>query len=201
MKRRLLRGLKAGVLLIAVAVIAVSGFRRWLELDMARHMLLEFPLLLAAGAILARRTPHRAQAAITACDRLGISGCLLATLVLGFWMIPAALDAALAGAWVQTAKILSLLATGAALRLSLPAAPLAIQGFFVVSSAWMIATVGLLYQEAPQQLCLYYLSSAQAIAGEGLVFAALLVGGAWCVHAVRNAAITEKFAAAPAKHN
>jgi hypothetical protein len=26
------------------------------------------------------------------------------------------------------------------------------------------------------------------ITGEGLVLAALLVGGAWCVHAVRNAA-------------
>ena len=55
----------------------------WLEADMARHMLVEFPLLMAAGA--AFRQPQ----ALAAFDRYGLTGWTLASLVAAFWMIPA----------------------------------------------------------------------------------------------------------------
>ena len=67
---------------------------------------------------------------------------------------------------------------------SFQAAPLAMQAFFVGNWVWMTATVGLLYQNAPQQLCVNYLIGTQLSAGEGLVAAAVAIAGLWCVYAV-----------------
>ena len=49
----------------------------------------------------------------------------------------------------------------------------------------MTVTVGLIYQESPQQLCLYYLTDAQKRAGRGIVIVAALGTLLWCVHALR----------------
>jgi hypothetical protein len=72
-----------------------------------------------------------------------------------------------------------------------------LQGFFVGNWAWMTATIGLLYQEAPRQLCLYYLADAQVHAGQGLVVAAIVIGAVWCAIAVRR---WEGETAAPARY-
>jgi len=80
----------------------------WLEADMARHMLVEIPLIVAAGAGLARFTPAYARTAIARVDAFGLSGWLFAGLVMAFWMIPAALDAAVASPAMNTAKFASL---------------------------------------------------------------------------------------------
>jgi hypothetical protein len=145
----------------------------WLEADMARHMLVEFPLLVALGALLA--SP---RIDIDRFDRYGLTGWTLASLVLAFWMIPAALDAALASPGVNSAKYASLVAAGFALRGAMRRSPLVLEAFFVGNFAWMAATVGLVYQEAETQLCLNYLADSQQRAGRGLVLCAVaaLVG-------------------------
>jgi hypothetical protein len=145
----------------------------WLEADMARHMLVEFPLLVALGALLA--SP---RIDIDRFDRYGLTGWTLASLVLAFWMIPAALDAALASPGVNSAKYASLVAAGFALRSAMRRSPLVLEAFFVGNFAWMAATVGLVYQEAETQLCLNYLADSQQRAGQGLVLCAVaaLVG-------------------------
>ena len=154
----------------------------WLEADMARHMLVEFPLLMAAGAAL--RQPQ----ALAAFDRYGLTGWTLASLVAAFWMIPAALDAALASAGVNALKYASLVAAGFALRGAMQRSPLALEAFFVGNFVWMAASVGLLYQEAEVQLCLSYLADAQPRAGRGLVIAALAVLIAWLAPRARSLA-------------
>jgi len=151
----------------------------WLEVDMARHMLLEFPLLVALGAALAHRLAPRADAAIARFDRYGLTGWTFASLVLAFWMIPAALDAAIGSAAVNAAKYASLVASGFAVRSAMRRSPIALEAFFVGNFAWMAATVGLVYQEAEAQLCLNYLANSQQRAGRGLVVFAVVALVAW----------------------
>jgi len=151
----------------------------WLEADMARHMLVEIPLIVAAGAGLARFTPAYARTAIARVDAFGLSGWLFAGLVMAFWMIPAALDAAVASPAMNTAKFASLSAAGFLLRESLRRSPLALEAFFVGNFTWMAATVGLVYQDAETRLCLAYLTDSQQRAGEGLVILAVVAFVAW----------------------
>lgn len=151
----------------------------WLEADMARHMLVEIPLVVAAGAWLGRFTPALLQEAIARFDAFGLCGWLFAGLVMAFWMIPAALDAAVASAAMNAAKFASLLAAGFLLREALRRSPLALEAFFVGNFTWMAATVGLVYQDAETRLCLAYLTDSQQRAGEGLVIVAIVAFAAW----------------------
>jgi len=181
---------KLGVL-IAVLVVVACG-RNWLERDMARHMLIEFPLLLAVGAALAGATDGATRAFLARCNLRGLCGFAFVSLTLGYWMIPAALDASVGNGWVAAAKWLTLLASGYMLPASFSLAPLPIQGFMLGNVAWMTATVGLVYQNADRQLCLYYLADAQVVAGQGLVLVASVIGVAWCIWAGRRIIVSRQ---------
>jgi hypothetical protein len=159
-----------------LASLTLPPLRHALEGDMARHMLLGFPLAMALGALALGR---RFDAGFARIDRFGLTGWLYASLVLAYWMIPSALDAAIASAATDAAKIASLALAGAALRSSWRRSPPMLEAFFVGNFAWMAATVGLVYQDAPAQLCLNYLSDSQQRAGSGLVLAAIACGAAW----------------------
>ena len=181
-------GGKLGVFVAAtLLLVAVAGCRHWLEQDMARHMLIEFPLLLVVGAALAWATGGATRGLLARCNALGLSGFAFVTLTLAYWMIPAALDASVRQGGVGGAKWLTLLASGYVLPASFGLATLPVQALMVGNVAWMSAAVGLLYQQADRQLCLYYLADAQVVAGQGLVAAAVIIGLAWCLWAVRRA--------------
>lgn len=151
----------------------------WLEADMARHMLVEFPLVIGLAFALASRLPARLDAAIARFDAYGLTGWLAASLVAAFWMIPAALDAAIASAAANAAKLASLAAAGFLLRGAMRRSPFVLEAFFVGNFAWMAATVGLVYQEAESRLCLAYIAASQQAAGRGLVVLAMIVLVAW----------------------
>ncbi len=168
------------LLIAAAGGLLVLSLKGWLEIEMARHMLLEFPLLLIAGAAIGRALDERFGAQIERCNQMGLLGFVFASTVLAYWMIPAALDAALLDGWIAAGKYASLVLSGALLWSSFGAAPLALQAFFVGNFAWMTATIGLIYQGAPQQLCLNYLPDAQSSAGEGLAAVAVIAACTWC---------------------
>ncbi len=175
---------RRAILAAAFIGAAIVLCRGWLEADMARHMLVEFPLLLLAGLAIAKALPQRMLALMMRSNQLGLAGFTLMSLTAAFWMIPVALDEALRSGPIAAAKYISFLAAGMMLPSSFRAAPLAVQAFFVGNWVWMTATVGLLYQNAPQQLCVNYLIGTQLHAGEGLVAAAVAIAGLWCVYAV-----------------
>jgi hypothetical protein len=177
-------GRRQALLAAVLSGAVILLFRSWLEADMARHMLIEFPLLLVAGLGTAKALPERAVAFMMRFNRLGLAGFTFVSLTAAYWMIPVTLDQALLSGPAAAAKYTSLLAAGMLLPVSFPAAPLAMQTFFVGNWVWMTATVGLLYQNAPQQLCVNYLIGTQLSAGEGLVAAAVAIAGLWCVYAV-----------------
>ncbi|HJV25937.1 MAG TPA: hypothetical protein VJ673_09620 [Aromatoleum sp.] len=170
--------------LLGAALLATSTapeLRPWLEADMARHMLVQFPLLILAGAAFASALRPRVRGGGAAINAHGLAGLLLCLLVSAFWMIPRALDQALLSSAVEVAKIATLLAAGGALRLSWRPAGLVVQTFFVGNWAWMTAVIGLIYQDLSARLCNGYLLDQQVIAGQGLVALAIVLPTAFVV--------------------
>jgi hypothetical protein len=163
-----------GLLLVVMACV-----HPWLEQTMARHMGLELPALLLLGCFAAASAGNSLSRAIAPWNVNGVPGLFFALSVTGFWMVPAALDAAVLHVGMAMVKVGSLIAAGALLRASWSSAGLIIQTFFVLNWFWMTLAGGLLYQEAPQQLCSVYLVDQQSQAGRAVVIWAMAGLGAW----------------------
>ncbi len=165
----------AGIAL--AALVLTPPVARLLEARMLGHMLVQIPALWLAGAMMAwpvcgsRRVDHWNMA--------GVPGLLAASLVLAFWMLPIALDHAVASAAWDAAKALSLLLAGALGVVSWRRAPLVIQAFFVGNVVWMSIAIGVLYQDDGPRLCNAYLLDDQGNTGLALVLFSLLAAGLW----------------------
>lgn len=172
----------AGALGLASALVAHG----WLEASMARHMMLQLPLLVASGALLGART--RWPAAVRVIDGHGVSVLTALLFVSAYWMIPRALEQSLDAALPQVAKFVSLPLIGALLPGALRRANPIVQIFFLGNFCAMTAIAGLLYQEQPRQLCNAYLVDDQAFTGMLLVVASVALAVLWCVRHVPQAA-------------
>jgi hypothetical protein len=166
-------------LLLAIAALA----RPWLEATMARHMAIELPMLFALGWFAAHVSQSRSPLPLPPWNVSGLPAFFAALLITGFWMLPVALDLAVLDTRVGVIKVFSMVTAGAATGASWRRAGLVMQAFFVFNWVWMTLTIGLLYQNAPQQLCSVYLSDQQAAAGSGMVFLSLAVLIGWICHA------------------
>jgi len=206
MTRAHVRTTRAHVRVAAGAALALAcvswPLRGVLEAGMATHMLVQFPLLLLAGALLwepcswhdesrSRSGGSRLRSGgsrlrsggESAWNRLGIAGLAFVACVLAVTMIPRLLDLALLDARVEAAKIVALLVAGAALRASWSRAGLVVQGFFLGNVLPMTAVVGTLYQDAPDRLCNGYRLDEQVLVGTLLVVAAIVLAIGWLVAA------------------
>jgi len=160
--------------------LATPWMRAWLESSMALHMLVQMPLLAAAGFAAAAALPApRAQAIVDGVG--GVVPCLLvASLASMFWMVPRALDLALAGIAVETAKFVTLpLLVGAPLALAWPRLGLLGRGFVWTNLASMLAVLGWLYRASPLRACNAYPVADQRAAGDWLIFLAIVVFVGW----------------------
>ena len=170
---------QAALGLVLCVVLAWPPLRHALEASMWRHMVLQFPLLMAAGALLAAALPPRARGAVARWNAHGIAGLVLVACVLAVLMVPRVLDLALRDPAIEAAKVAVLLGAGAALRLSWRAAGLVVQGFFLGNMLPMTAVVGQLYIDAPLRLCNAYLLDDQARLGQWLIALAVLLALGW----------------------
>jgi hypothetical protein len=166
------RQLGAWIALLAPALFLTPPLRQLVESRMALHMLVQFPTLLACGWLLSRlavgvRPVWRHFDALNAHGLLGIT---IASCVLGIWMVPAALDLALLTEPMRWAKYATLCLAGLLLGRSYLCMNAEVEVFFTGMLAWMMATVGLVYQTMPQRLCVNYLIDEQRWTGSGLVF-------------------------------
>jgi hypothetical protein len=182
------RGAIAGLITLAPLLLFIDPIRHLIESRMAAHMLLQFPLLVASGWVLAVTclAPSRWLRGFDSLDVHGLLGISLASCVLAFWMIPTALDLALLSEPVRWAKYASLWFAGLALRRSRERLNTELAVFFVGTLVWMMATVGLIYHTMPQRLCVSYLIDEQRWTGTGLVAASLLLGAAALWRLVAN---------------
>jgi hypothetical protein len=169
---------RARLVLAVALLLAAVWLAPWLEASMARHMLVQLPLLVAAGwcaaATLAARWP------IARIDDYGITGLSALLFVSAYWMVPRALELSLSVPLAEAAKFASLLALGLVLPGSLARCPWVVQLFFLGNFGAMMAIAGVQYQNLPERLCNAYLLDDQALTGMGLVIGAIVISLAWC---------------------
>lgn len=147
---------------------------------MTTHMLVQIPLLACAGLLLAGAFGPRLARIQDSTDRSGIATALIAVFASSFWMLPRALDAALADPWMETAKFLSLpLLVGVPARLCALRLPVIAAGFIVANLLSMWAVAGWLYYAFPAQLCNFYLIDQQVVAGAALLAVSGLLAVLW----------------------
>jgi len=174
----------------AVAALALLGaalfWRRPLEASMAAHMLLQMPAIFVAGLLAARAGGNPAW--LRDYDRHGLPGLLALSFVLGYWMIPKAIDQVLVAPSAEAWKFVTLFGAGWLAAGSFGRANRVIQLFFVGNAAWMTAIVGLLYQDNPARLCNFYLLDDQLRAGQGLVLLSVLLPALWGWRVLRGPA-------------
>jgi hypothetical protein len=164
--------------------------RHLVEGSMGLHMVLQFPLLLAAGWAAAAWWPARATRLLARVDVNGLASATLASLVAAFWMIPAALDLALLELHVAWLKYLSWIVAGLLLGQGWRRLSPELAAFFCGNAAWMLLTAGLLYRDAETRLCVSYLIDEQAASGNGLFAWGLALGAAtlWRLRALMRRA-------------
>lgn len=171
-----LRVALGAVLLIA---LMLPPLRHALEAGMSLHMLVQYPALLLAGALLAAAVPAGLRQRLSAWNAMGISGLTAFALIAAVLMIPRVLDLVLIDWRAESAKVMALLLAGAVLRPSWRAAGLVVQGFFLGNVLPMTLVVGTLYQDAPLRLCNAYRLDDQQQLGFALVWGATAVAVAW----------------------
>ena len=158
-------------------VLALPWVRALLEREMLTHMLVQIPLLAIAGGLVAVSLPARATDRVAAWNRGGVTGVIVALIASSWWMVPRALDLALASPAMEAFKFVSLpLLVGAPVALSWRALGMIGRGFVIANVLPMWATVGWIYLAAPVRVCNYYLMDQQVVAGTGLLIASVLLG-------------------------
>ncbi len=170
-----------------VAVVALTWLMLWmsrtaLEANMAVHMIVQVPLLIASGLVLAAVVrPHEPRWFADA-DWLGIPGIVLVVFGTSFWMLPRALDSAVGDPWMDAAKFLSLpLLVGLPLGLSWRRMPPLGRAFIWANFIPKLGAIGGLYLGAPVRLCAYYRLDQQATAGWMLIIIAIALGLSWFI--------------------
>lgn len=170
------------VLVVLPLVLLWPPLRHTVESRMSLHMMAEFPALFIAGWSASRLCLHRLPTRRwlrlqRLLDWRGCTGAVLTSGAALVWMLPSALDAALLWPTAVAFKIASWWLAGWLLADGWRRMDTEVFFFFVGNLAWMAATAGLLYIDAPARLCVNYLQNDQRHAGIGLVLLAFLLGG------------------------
>ena len=177
---------------VLTALLATPLARALLEASMLRHMLVQAPLLMLAGALLAGAAGPRLRALVARWNSHGITGLLATGCILALLMVPRVLDMALVMPPVEAAKFALLLMAGAALRLSWCAAGLVLQGFFLGNVLPMTAVAAQLYIDAPVRICNAYLLGDQVRLGQWLIALACALALLWLAHVARILVLREE---------
>ncbi|MGB6536532.1 MAG: hypothetical protein WBF58_11290 [Xanthobacteraceae bacterium] len=205
MRSRLFIAIGAGLWL----ALWLPPVRRSLESDMALQMAVQMPLLIGAGVLIAVVLSDHEPRWLADADWLGIPGIAAVVLGTSFWMLPRALDQAVADWRFDLIKFSSLpFFVGVPLGLSWRRMPPLGRAFIWANFIPKLGAIGGLYLGAPTRLCAYYRLDQQQSAGWTLIAIALALGLTWFVAAFvgwtpsatsRSARRSER-AAAPTLH-
>jgi hypothetical protein len=162
----------------------LPAVRRALESDMAVHMAVQIPLLIAIGVLLASAGRRLEPRWLAAADWLGIPGIVAVIFATSFWMLPRALDQAISDPRVDFIKFLSLpLLAGMPLGLSWRRMPPLGRAFIWANFIPKLGAIGGLYLAAPTRICAFYRLDQQELAGQALIAVAIALGIAWFIAA------------------
>lgn len=175
---------------------------------MPLHMLVQMPMLLGAGVagvyatscamryfratqnrlfdVIARRTVACGKKWNEEWDKYGIVSLTFFLLLSAYWMIPKSLDDVLVSPTAETLKFAGFFFAGVILPGTMERANRVTQLFFLGNFGWMMAIVGMLYQDTSVRLCNAYLLDDQIIAGQGLVVLSIAIPAFWGLHVIRS---------------
>ena len=167
--------ISTGTMLLALALLE----RGWFESTPMRHILLQYPLLIAAGALIAGAL---ARFGAGEWNRGGVASLLAAIFAMALWMLPRMVDASVAALPVDFAKAASLAVfVGGGLRLGWPRAHPLLRAILKAHAVSMLGILAFLYTHAPVRLCNVYLLDDQQQLGERFLIVALALAVLWSV--------------------
>ena len=173
------RWLSAAVVVVGAA-LSLPPLRPLIEQSMVWHMLVQMPLLVLGGWLLAGHWwAWQAPALFERFNRFGLTGFIVTTLIAGYWMIPSSIDRAVVVFGADMAKIITLWLCGAALRHSMQHSPLLSQMFFLGYTLPMIVWLGMYFATTDLRLCNAYSLESQLVAGRALVVLGIAAGAVW----------------------
>jgi hypothetical protein len=155
--------------LITAVTPSLPFARVLIESSMTFHMLFQIPMLIFAGYLL-KNKPKKVQYTLFESTAQWLWIYLSST----FWMLPISIDKALLYPPWDVFKLLSLLITGAVLKVVFQSNRL-LALFFIGSMAMMLFFVGFYYQQTDTRLCNAYLIESQQVTGLGLIVIACLL--------------------------
>ncbi|MCC7050031.1 MAG: hypothetical protein IT562_25230 [Alphaproteobacteria bacterium] len=157
----------AGLILLA----ALPPLAPLLESRLPVHVLGQYTTIVAGGAWIGAALARNREVRWSAAPAL-----LAAVLTLGFWLLPRWIDASVASAAVDIAKVACLaLLAGVPLGWGWAMAGPVLRGFFVANAGAMLAVMGWLLLVVPDRLCNAYLITDQRMLGNGLLIAAAIL--------------------------
>lgn len=176
--------MKALALFFTVGAIALSlpPLRVLIEQSMVWHMLVQMPLLVAAGAACSAVAGDR----LTRWNRFGLTGFMMAQCITAYWMVPAMIDRAVVLPGADAGKLVTLWLAGAALRQGWVQSNLAVQLFFLGYGLPMMAWLGFFLASTDRRLCNAYSLESQLMAGQGLVALSIALGLWWAAWLLRQ---------------
>ena len=92
----------------ALAAIVATPLGEWMTSTMLGHVLVQIPIVVAAGFFLGLIVEPRIRSALRTVNAGGIPGILLVSFTIAFWMVPRWLDGSLTSDTIAVAKYLSL---------------------------------------------------------------------------------------------
>ncbi|THE11211.1 hypothetical protein E1I69_15810 [Bacillus timonensis] len=169
-----LRYLWIGLLLLLF--ISFPYVRGYFEESMVGTMLIQYPLLVGGGYFLAKGFPRKWRNFFLYYNENGIAGMIITICVIGFWILPRSIDAALNEPVMEIAKYSSLsFVAGSLLYYSWQLLGPISKGFIWANLISMIFVMSWLYTVSPARLCNNYLLTAQQQLGKSMFILGMVI--------------------------
>ena len=171
-------------LLLILVWLPFSALRTWLESSMVSHLLIQYPIYIGLGFIIGWLARDRLCTSIwlKLCNAGGVSGLILCSFSLAFWMIPRWMDASINEENIAIIKALSLsLLVGFPLAISWHQLHGLVKAFAIIELISMLLRLGWIYRISPDRLCNNYLLNDQKNLGLFLLILGTALSLAWLV--------------------
>jgi hypothetical protein len=162
------------------SALSVPPWRSLIEQSMVWHMVVQMPMLVAGGWLLAGSgSKGLGMQRVADWNQYGLTGFIASQLIVAYWMLPLAIDRAVVLPQADALKLVSLLACGSMLKASFDRSPAVLQLFFVGYAVSMLSSAGAFLATTDRRLCNAYSLDSQLNAGGGVMALGIALGTAW----------------------
>lgn len=166
-------------LCLLASALSLPPGRSLIEQSMAWHMVVQMPMLFAGGWFLMGSGWDLKKTSSASWNQFGLTGFIAAQFIITYWMLPISIDRAVVIPQVDAFKLLSLIASGAMIQVSISRSPAVVQLFFVGYIVSMLITTGVFLATTERRLCNAYAMESQLSAGYGVVALGVSLACAW----------------------